>query len=214
MPQLENGKLKRHLIAIAFIAILSISCDMGLDTSKTISPPLPPRNLRVSILGNGVELIWDPVLKATKYTVFWGSEDGEFRNLADTTQLSMKLPSLKKGQRYNFAVSAWNEKGESDYSKEVVILNDHDPALAPHYLDIGNQLLERGNYLDALLYFTTAIRLDPKNPEAYNSRGRLNEKLSRFELAERDYQKARSLSSESAKINHSVGSQPGNSERK
>ena len=203
---MKNSKLKRHLIIIALTALLSISCNLGLDTSKPLGTPSPPRNLRVSIQGNGVELMWDPVPKAIKYTVFWGSEDGEFRNLADTIQLSMKLPGLKKGQRYNFAISAWNEKGESDYSKEAVILNDYDPALAPHYLDMGKELLKRGNYLDALLYFTTAIRLDPNNPEAYNSRGRLNEKLSRFELAERDFEKARSLSSESAIINHSAGS--------
>ena len=102
--------------------------------------------------------------KAIKYTVFWGSEEGEYRNLEDTKEHSMKLPGLKRGERYNFAVSAWNAKGESDYSNEVVILNDFDSARAPHYLNRGNELLERGYFLDAHLYFTTAIRLDPNNP--------------------------------------------------
>ncbi len=173
--------------------MLLFSCSGGVELSGRPGPTPAPTNLKAEPTADGVRLKWDPVAGATKYTVFWGAESGDYRNMADSLAPEIVLSRLAAEERYSFVVTAWNQKGESSFSNEASLVNDIDPRRASHYLAKGNELLKQGLYDDAQLYFSTAIRLDPNDPQAYQRRGLLYERTSRQGLAEQDYSLAASL---------------------
>ena len=59
--------------------------------------------------------------------------------------------------------------------------------------DLGVRYLSEGNYEEAIIAFTAAIKIDPKRPEAYIGRGDAHEKMDNLEQAMADYQAALEL---------------------
>jgi Tfp pilus assembly protein PilF len=96
---------------------------------------------------------------------------------------------------YRFAVTTWNQKGESDYSQSFAHIYDSDSSRSAHYVNKGNEMMRSGAFQDAYIYFSTAIRLDPQNAGAYEGRARVNEKFDRLDLASQDYARAEKISS-------------------
>lgn len=141
----------------------------------------------------GLNFIWSPVPGAERYTLFWGKEREQYSGLLDVSCCSMKVGGFEQGQLYSFAVTAWNEHGESELSGEEVFIYDDDPKRAAHYIAQGHELLKMGRFRDAHTYFDTAIRLDPDSAYAYQSRAVLYEKVNRPRLAKQDYAKAQEL---------------------
>jgi tetratricopeptide (TPR) repeat protein len=137
--------------------------------------------------------MWDRVPHATHYTVFWGPEEGNLRDLADAYSSSVVISGLRRGTLYSFAVSSWNERGESDLSPESVLVFDNEPQNATAHVAKGNELMREGALVDAYAYLTVAIRLDPDSAEAYRIRALLNEKLNRLDSAQKDYAMAEKL---------------------
>ena len=60
-----------------------------------------------------------------------------------------------------------------------------EPKTAAEYLDRGKARGEAGNFDDARADFDAAIRLEPKNAEAYRHRGVLESRLDRYDRARR-----------------------------
>jgi tetratricopeptide (TPR) repeat protein len=60
---------------------------------------------------------------------------------------------------------------------------------ARKYYKAGTEFVENMKYEDAVVQFTSAIELEPMNPEYYYSRGQVYEKLSRMDEAKSDYEK-------------------------
>ena len=60
---------------------------------------------------------------------------------------------------------------------------------ARKYYKAGTEFVENMKYEDAVVQFTSAIGLEPMNPEYYYSRGQVYEKLSRIDEAKSDYEK-------------------------
>jgi tetratricopeptide (TPR) repeat protein len=127
---------------------------------------------------------------ATHYTVFWGKVDGEYTNLTDSTANSIIINGLAQNERYALAVTAWNERGESDYCEGPAVLYDNDPGRAGHHLTKGSDLMERGQYQEAYQHISAAIQLAPDSADGYRLRGLLYEKLKRSDLARLDYEAA------------------------
>src|SRR5450759_3188379 len=61
---------------------------------------------------------------------------------------------------------------------------------AKKYYKAGSEFIESMKYEDAIVQFTSAIGLDPSNPDYYNARGQAYEKLSKYPEAKADYEKA------------------------
>lgn len=183
------NKINRALrVLLLFVIALSV-CACGPSTSRPVaSKPLPaPKNLELSVTPQGLRANWDPVPGATRYTVFWGYEREDYKYLRDFAQPSATLAGLQKGRLYSVAVTCWNSIGESDYSAGQLVVYDDDPRHSSRYLSKGNELLNKGSLAEAQSYLSAAIRLDPNNVQAYQSRGLLFEKLDRPDLAKRDY---------------------------
>lgn len=158
-----------------------------------VSVPVRPTNVQLHLVEKGVQVSWECIPGATHYTVFWGTERNQYRSLVNSEDCSLTLAGLKKGLFYAIAVTAWNQVGESEYSREAAVVYDDDVSRAPEYVDKGNDLMERRMYADAQLYFSAAIRLDPQYPAAYRRRGLLYEKTNQSALAREDYRRAERL---------------------
>ncbi len=188
----------RIVVVGAIVALLS-ACDMISSGGLSEKPPQPPSNVTVSFVQNGLKIEWEPVEGADYYTVFWGVEKDHYRDLADVKGTSVVLTGLKPGNSYSYSVSAWNERGESDFSDGGIIVYDDDPARARTYVSRANDLLQKGRYEDARTYYTTAISLNPDDPLAYERRAKLHELTERKELARRDYAMAQKVKRERQK---------------
>jgi tetratricopeptide (TPR) repeat protein len=180
------------VVLIAAQCLIS-SCSSVGETSGPIKPPPAPDNIKIQLVNQGVEVSWTCVRGTSHYTLFWGVERGDYRALANTNTCSAILAGLKKGDLYYFSVSSWNARGESGYAPEQAFLYDDEPERAGVYLGRGSESIQKGLYAEALAYLSAAIRLDPKNPEAYRQRAALHEKLNQTEYARRDYQMAEKI---------------------
>ena len=76
---------------------------------------------------------------------------------------------------------------------------------AKKYYKAGNEFIESMKYEDAIVQFTSAIGLDPSNPDYYNARGQAYEKLSKYPEAKADYEKAIVFAPKSADAMISLG---------
>jgi Flp pilus assembly protein TadD len=130
---------------------------------------------------------------AVKYTVFWGSDRGDYKSLFDTQRPKVVLSNLRKGELYYLAVTTWTSTGESNYSEEQVVVFDDVPSSARSHLAKANEFIGRGAYQEAYAHISTAIRLDPRNPDGYRDRAMLYEKISRPDLAKLDHAMAEKL---------------------
>ena len=57
------------------------------------------------------------------------------------------------------------------------------------YFKAGNEFMEGIKYEDAIVQFTSAIGIEPANPDYYHARGEAYEKLLKFEEAKADFEK-------------------------
>jgi tetratricopeptide (TPR) repeat protein len=165
------------------------SCGSG-NRSGTTGPPAQPLGLKFELVPSGLRVSWDRVSGASHYTLFAGKEPGEYRFTVDSTDSSVILVGLEKCQFYAMAVTAWNSRGESDFSSEEFVIYDDDPTNAAAYVEAGNDLMQRGFLADAYVYITTAIRLDPNSAGAYRTRALVNERMSRPDRARQDHSRA------------------------
>jgi len=188
-------EIVRRLRTAGLVLSLLVFASCGSSGGKDLitGPPAAPRNLTFSTVPEGVKITWEPVAGATRYTLFWGTETGKFNWLHDSPGNSIIVANLSRGDLYSFAVTSWNEGGESDYSEERVYVYDDDPARASAHLAKGSELIRKGSLVIAYAYISACIRLDPKNAEAYRMRASINEKMNRPEPARSDYKMAEKL---------------------
>jgi predicted TPR repeat methyltransferase len=82
---------------------------------------------------------------------------------------------------------------QRDRSDEGLALIERSIALEPgagRYNNLGNALVERERFKDAIEAYGAAVELDPANLDAYNNLGSLHSSLKQFDSAEIAYQKA------------------------
>jgi len=142
----------------------------------------------------GLHLSWKPVPRASHYTIFWGSESGLYRGFADAAGHEAIIQSPYKGALYAFAVTSWNARGESTYSKEVLFVSNDDEGAAPKYLSRGKELMSAGRLDEAQAYLSAAIRIHPGNAESYQARASLYDRMQQSDLAKSDRASAEKLS--------------------
>lgn len=163
------------------------------DTVGPGKPPASPENLQVQVVEGGLEIWWKSVPGATHYTVFWGTESGQYRSMANSATSFVLISDLINGDLYHIAVTSWNARGESNYSAEQTVVYDTNPARTDIYLAKGNEAMRLGLTNEAHAYFCASIRLDPENANAYRSRAVLYEAINWNELARKDYMTAEEL---------------------
>ncbi len=185
------GKLA--VAALVLSPLLLLSCSSSVTSGTAQSAPAAPTRLELAIVPQGLEITWQPVSGATHYTVFWGSDREDYRGLVNCDRPALVLRGLKNEGLYFFAVTAWNQRGESDFSGEQPLVYDDGSGRPEIYLTKGKDLMNKGHYVASSAYFSAAIRLDPRNLRAYQSRALLHEKINRPDLARQDRAKAQKL---------------------
>ncbi len=113
--------------------------------------------------------------------------------MADSDGNSALISDVKEGDLYYISMTAWNSRGESNYSIEQAIVYGANPESAAIYLSKGNEAMKRGFANQAHAYFCATIRLDPENADAYRSRAALYEAINWNELARKDYMTAEKI---------------------
>ncbi|MFH1117037.1 MAG: tetratricopeptide repeat protein [Pseudomonadota bacterium] len=179
-------------MALVLCCFLLVSCTKS-ENKKSAEALTPPENIRQEVVASGVRLTWEQVPGALQYTVFWGTERHNYKQLLHTVQNSAVIKGLQPGALYAFAVTTWSPTGESEYSSESVLVYDNEPCRASTHLATGQSLLRQGSFEDAVAYLSASILLDPRSAEAYRMRGLANEKMNRSEQARKDYAMAEKL---------------------
>ncbi len=190
-----SKRLKLPLaVLLILIQTMLVSCGItGGRTTAGTTPP-PPGDVKVEGARGGLRVTWNSVPGALHYTVFWGTERGRFRYLADSNRNDVLIANVRKGEFYSVAVTSWNEQGESSFSDEILyVYDDPGSSRAAVHLAKGKELERQGLFKDALAYLNAAIRLDPNNGEAYRSRAMLSERMGRTDSARHDYAAANRL---------------------
>jgi tetratricopeptide (TPR) repeat protein len=178
------------VILLMCAQLLLASCGYWGPGGKPRKPPHAPAQVKAEVVEQGIQIDWNAVPGATRYTVFWGFLPGEFRGLVNTDESALILSGLAKGEMLYLAVTAWNESGESPCSTEQTVVNDDNPRRAGLYLARGQEALQKRDHRLAAAFLSAAIRLDPNNADAYRYRGMLYEQLSKPKLARQDYELA------------------------
>jgi hypothetical protein len=187
---------RSHELLVCFLLSMNLllaSCSFVGETAEPVRPPAAPQKAQVQVNGDGLQVFWRSVPGATHYTVFWGTETGQYRSMGDSATNSAFITDVVMGELYYVTVTSWNARGESNYSPEVAIVYDTTPARADIYLGKGNDAMKRGLTSQAHAYFCAAIRLDPQNVEAYRSRAALYEMINLNDLAGKDLETAENL---------------------
>jgi len=188
------AQFRRLALLLPVCATLGMaSCGGGNNSVPTRTPP-PPAQVKVEQAIQGMHVSWASVSGASHYTVFWGTEPGQYRNCANVSGNEAIIASPLRGELYAFAVTAWNVRGESQYSKEVLLVCDDDDNNASIYLTKARAFISRGELEQARAYLNAAIRLQPEKVEAYQLRASVHEQMHDLELAKHDQEAAVKLS--------------------
>jgi tetratricopeptide (TPR) repeat protein len=185
------GKFVIALLITVPLAILIYMHPPG--TSTSLAKAVAPAHVYVTDTQEGAEVSWQPVPGAAKYTVFWGLERGDYKNLFDTTSAKIVLRNLRRGELYYVAVTTWIATGESNYSHDQIVIFDDNPSHAKVHLSKASEFMERGAYQEAYAHISTAVKLAPNSPDVYKDRALLYEKVARPDLAKQDHATARKL---------------------
>lgn len=181
------------LAAIALTMLVALLAGTSEKKMTEIKTPQAPVNLLVETADDGVVASWNPSKGADSYTLFWGTEKGEFRKMFETTETAVLLKGLDTGKMYNFAVTASNTRYESHFSQELFFVHDTSSGNSSDYLSMARELVENNRDHEALAFMAAAIRLDPQNAESYRTRASLFEKLGRKKEARTDLHTAETL---------------------
>ncbi len=181
------------LFAIALTMLVILLSGASKQKISELNIPLAPVNLVVETSDDGVVASWNPSKGADSYTLFWGTENGEFRKMFETSETAILLKGLDTGKMYNFAVTASNSRYESPFSEEHFFVHETDSGNSSGYISIARELLENNRDQEALAFMVAAIRLDPQNAESYRTRASLFEKLGRKKEARTDLHTAETL---------------------
>ncbi len=195
--RISTFKIKKtHYVLLAIVAAIILTTSMGTSSEKrTLQTKIPsvPESLHVKAVEEGVLATWKNSSGAESYTLFWGTEKGEYRKMFETTENVVLLKGLDPGYMYNFAVTASNSNYESSFSPEFFYVHDTDLKNASDHVATAQDLM-RNNLIDeALAFVSAAIRLDNRHAEAYRVRASLLEKLGKKKEAHSDLLTAESL---------------------
>jgi hypothetical protein len=194
MAKLTTLKFAHLAVSLLLTFSLVSSCGVFKNDPVTMNAPPPPNGFKVELAQELVKLSWEPVAGATHYTIFWGFEGREYNKLSDSLDCSILVEGLNAGELYSFLVTAWNHNGESDFSREAVLVYDDSVERSRSHAATGTQLFSDGAIADAQAYLSAATRLDPESADAYLNRGLPNERTNFLEPGSLDNSRARKLS--------------------
>ncbi|MFA6222910.1 MAG: hypothetical protein WC647_11420 [Desulfomonilaceae bacterium] len=98
------------------------------------------------------------------------------------------------------AVTAASANVERRFSHETPHVYDTDPQNAPLHIQKTIQLGNRGDFEEAFLHLSAAIKLDPQNSDYYRERAKLRVQLGFMNEANKDLAIAEATLQEKAEI--------------
>ncbi len=185
----------RAYIIVGLALILIVAVSFGKPHGKTVDvkKPSSPSGFSIDQSEDGLVASWHPSAGAKSYTLFWGTNKGEYRKMFPTGETSVFIKGFEPGQVYNFTVTASNDSYESDYSNECFFVYDDVPRNSTDHIAKAKDMMIDRRHGEALAFLNTAIRLDPENPESYRARAMLFERLGNKDQARHDFKKSETL---------------------
>ena len=182
-------------ILIGLFVVLVVTVSFGKPSRQIVDTkkPFAPSGFSVEQSEDGLLASWHPSAGAKSYTLFWGTDQGEYRKMFTTGETAVLLKGFESGQIYNFAVTASNDSYESDFSNEFFFVYDDAPRNSMDHVAKAKDLMDDRRHTEALAFLNTAIRLDPENPESYRTRAMLLESLGKKDEARNDFKKSETL---------------------
>ena len=171
-----------------------VSCSGPKGGFESTAAPPPPKEMRFETVDQGLLVSWPVVFGASKYTLFWGPEKHEYRKIVETSSPAVIIKGLREGELNYFAATSLTPHVESAFSEEYPFIFDTDQRNASNHLERALQLETTGNFVEALVHITTAIKLDSDNSEFYRKRASIKERLGMNTEAEKDLATAAKLS--------------------
>jgi hypothetical protein len=111
---------KSGLIFSIWIAMVIVATLPQKQAGEKHQPPRAVKEVKAEIVPEGIKVEWKEVPGATHYTIFWSNESGQYTKLHNVPENAALFTELRH-EKYFFTVTAWNERGESDYAPEVGI---------------------------------------------------------------------------------------------
>jgi hypothetical protein len=131
------AKSRNYLpIIIAGVLLMQAGCVFQSAKDPARQTPTAPARVEIKQVDDSIEISWTRVPGAVRYTVFWGTESRDYKGLASSNSCSLILKGLNKGETYRFAVTSWNQVGESPYSEEKTA-SVEDPDSSSHLAKIN-----------------------------------------------------------------------------
>jgi len=177
-----------------------VSCADQPGESVCTIPPNPPNELSFEPVDQGLMVSWPPVPGASKYTLFWGQEKSEYRRFVETKSSAVIIKGIQAVDLIYFAVTAASAHIESRFSHETPYVYDTDPKNAPLHIQKAIQFGKHGDFEEALLHLSAAIKLDPQNSDYYRERAKLRVQLGFMNEANKDLAIAEATLQEKAEI--------------
>jgi tetratricopeptide (TPR) repeat protein len=91
-----------------------------------------------------------------------------------------------KGYKFDCVLDGYGAIDETEVL-DIAILKKND---ANHYFELGMEAYNNQNLGMAIVHFSTAIKIDPNDPNAWYSRAIIKDELYTWKAARRDYDKA------------------------
>ncbi|MFQ5772123.1 MAG: fibronectin type III domain-containing protein [bacterium] len=103
--------------------------------AKILEQLQPPTGLETDIVNNRIRVRWLPVDGAIGYKIYVGSNSLDYGEPVDVGDVLFKIwNSLIPDQTYYFAVKAYDESGESEFSEEIIFQVEGKAPIAPAIL--------------------------------------------------------------------------------
>ena len=166
---------------------------------STIALP-PPDELKFQNVEQGLMVSWPAVQGASKYTLFWGPEESDYRRIVETTSQAVIIKGLTRGQVNYFAVTASTPHVESRLSKETQHLYDSDMRHTATEVQEPVKKETKGNFMEALTHLVGAINQgadDGESSEDFLGPGSVPDEKSQ---TQKDFEDAKKLSAKSSLI--------------
>ncbi|MEK7310327.1 MAG: tetratricopeptide repeat protein [Planctomycetota bacterium] len=132
-------------------------------------------DLALADWNRAIELAPDSAVAYYSRGIFYGMRKEFNKAIADFSkviELDLKNTSAYVGRGNAYREKKQYEQSFADYTKAIELASELNPSdISSIYVDRGNTFKMTGELIKALADYSKAIELDPKNPDAFHSRG-------------------------------------------
>lgn len=207
--RLNNPIFRLFCLGVICALVFGLTSCGGQNSAllSTIALP-PPDGIEFQNVEQGLMVSWPSVPGASKYTLFWGPEESDYRRIVETTSHAVIIKGLTRGQLNYFAVTASTPHVESRLSKETPYVYDSDVRHTGTEVQEPLKKETKGNFMEALTHLVGAIKLgsdDGTSSENFVATGSVPDGNAQ---TEKDFEDTKKVSAKSSLISVNKSDNP------